>query len=71
MCISKPQKVIDFSDGKATVEFNGRPSRVKSPVPLKKGDYVLCQQGFVVRKVAEKEAKSMIKEWKEMNESLR
>lgn len=67
MCISKPQKVLDFRDGKALVDFEGEKKQMKSPFPLKKGEYVLCQAGFVVRKVPEKTAKDMLREWKEMN----
>ncbi|UCD07384.1 MAG: HypC/HybG/HupF family hydrogenase formation chaperone [Candidatus Aenigmatarchaeota archaeon] len=68
MCISKPQRVLSFKDGKALVEFGGEKKRVKSPFPLNKGEFVLCQAGFVVKKIPEKVAKDMLKEWKEMNE---
>ena len=67
MCISKPQKVLSYEDGKATVEFEGEKKQMKSPVPLKKGEYVICQAGFVVRKISEEKAKDMLKDWKEMN----
>jgi len=67
MCISKPQRVLRFKDGKALVEFGGEKKTMKSPFPLKEGEYVLCQAGFVVRKIPEKIAKDMLKDWKEMN----
>ena len=67
MCISKPQRVMEFKDGKALVEFQGGKKRVKSPFPLKVGEYVLCQAGFVVKKIPEKTAKDMLKDWEEMN----
>jgi len=70
MCISKPQRVLSFKDGKALVEFEGVKKRMKSPFPLKKGEFVLCQAGFVVKKIPEKIAKDMLKEWKELNEWL-
>lgn len=67
MCISKPQRVLKFEDGKALVEFEGEKKTMRSPFPLKEGEYVLCQTGFVVRKIPEKTAKDMLKDWKEMN----
>lgn len=70
MCISKPQRVLRFKDGKATVEFGGERKTMKSPFPLKEGDYVLCQQGFVVRKIPGKVAREMLKEWEGMNNWL-
>ncbi|MCK4497338.1 MAG: HypC/HybG/HupF family hydrogenase formation chaperone [Candidatus Aenigmarchaeota archaeon] len=70
MCISRPQKVLSFEKGKALVEFGGIKKTVKSPFPLKKGEFVLCQQGFVVKRIPEKTARDMLKDWKEMNEWL-
>ena len=67
MCMSRPQRVLSFKDGKAVVEFEGEKKTAKSPFPLKEGEYVLCQQGFVVKKIPESDARDMLKEWKEMN----
>ena len=49
MCVSKPQKVLGFADGLATVEFMGEKRQVKSPFGLKEGDWVICQASVVVR----------------------
>lgn len=68
MCMSKPQRVLSYNDGKANVEFEGSTKTMRSPFPLKAGDYVLCQSGMVVKKVPEKDAKDMLREWGEMNE---
>ena len=68
MCISCPQRVLSFRDGQALVEFQGKRKRMKSPMPLKKGDYVLCQAGLVVRKIPESTAREMLKEWSEFND---
>ena len=70
MCVSKPQRVLNYENGKVTVEFEGEKKRMKSPVPLKRGEYVICQAGFVVRKISEKKAKDMLKDWKELNKWL-
>jgi hydrogenase maturation factor len=67
MCISKPQRVLGFRDGKALVEFGSERKLMKSPFPLKEGEFVLCQAGFVVRKIPGKTARDMLREWKEMN----
>jgi hydrogenase assembly chaperone HypC/HupF len=70
MCISKPQRVLDYSDGVATVDFMGRQRKVSSPkgMELKKGDWVICQSSVVAQKIPEKQAKEMLKEWKQLNE---
>lgn len=67
MCISKPQRVLRYENGKALVEFKGKKKTMKSPFLLKEGEFVLCQAGFVVRKIPEKTAKEMLLEWREMN----
>jgi hydrogenase maturation factor len=68
MCISCPQRVLSFRDGLVLVEFQGRKRKVKSPISLSKGDYVLCQAGLVVRKIPESTAREMHNEWSEFNE---
>jgi hydrogenase assembly chaperone HypC/HupF len=68
MCISKPQKVLSFEKGEALVEFMGRRRKVRSPFPLAKGDYILCQTGLVVKKISKSNAKEMLKEWSELND---
>ncbi len=68
MCMSKPYRVLGFSDGFATVEFLGRKKKVKSFMELEKGDYILSQANVVVQKIPEDQAKEMLKEWREMNE---
>ncbi len=68
MCISYPQRVLTYEDGYALVEFRGRKKRVRSPSPLSRGDYVLCQAGFVVKKIPGSTAREMLKEWSEFND---
>ncbi|MFC2143907.1 HypC/HybG/HupF family hydrogenase formation chaperone [Candidatus Aenigmatarchaeota archaeon] len=70
MCVSKPQRVLSYEDGKAMVEFGGEKKQMKTPVPLKRGEYVICQAGFVVRKISEEKARDMLKDWKELNKWL-
>ena len=67
MCISKPQKVLDFSDGTATVEFMGKRKKVRSSTRLKKGDYVISQASVVVQKIPKKQAEEMLEEWEKLN----
>ncbi len=68
MCISCPQRVLAYEDGQALVESRERKQRVRSPIPLSRGEYVLCQAGFVVRRIPESEAREMLKEWGELND---
>lgn len=67
MCISCPQRVLTYEDGQALVEFQGREQRVRSPIPLVRGDYVLCHAGFVVKKIPGAHARDMLREWRELN----
>lgn len=68
MCISCPQRVVAYDEGEALVEFRGRQKRVKSPMPLSKGDFVLCQAGFVVKRVPAETAGEMLKDFEELND---
>lgn len=68
MCISKPQRVLSCEGKKAVVEFIGKRKTMGTPVSLKKGDYVLCQAGLVVKRIPESDAKRMLKEWRELND---
>jgi hydrogenase assembly chaperone HypC/HupF len=67
MCISCPQRVLAYEDGQALVEFQGREQRVRSPIPLVRGDYVLCHAGLVVKKIPEADAMDMLREWRGFN----
>ncbi len=68
MCMACPQKVVAYEEGEALVEFGGKQNKVKSPIPLAKGEFVLCQAGFVVKKVPPETAEDMLKEFSELND---
>ena len=68
MCMSRPQRVLSYEKGKAIVEFHGQEKKVPSPFPLKRGEYVLCQAGLVVKRIPEADARKMLNEWDEMND---
>lgn len=67
MCLSKPQKVLAVREDEIIVRFGDKKKAVRSPLPVKKGDYVLCQSNIVVQKVPKHKAREMIKEWEELN----
>lgn len=67
MCLSKPQKVIGVNGEEVLVEFGDSKRVVKSPLPVKKGDYVLCQSNIIVQKVPAHKAREILKEWEELN----
>ncbi len=66
--MSKPQQVVSFSGGKALVESEGETREVRSPIPLEKGEWVLCQAGFVAKRIPGSKALEMLKEWRELND---
>lgn len=67
MCLSKPQKVLEFSDGYATVEFLGHKKKVRSFIELKPGEYVMSQANVVIQKIPKERAKEMLVEWEKLN----
>lgn len=61
MCLTVPGKIKSVNRGKAKVDFAGKERLVDiSLVKVKSGDYVLEQNGFAVRKINKKEAKSIL-----------
>jgi len=61
MCLNVPFKVISVSNKKIVVAgFGKKREAVGSLKKIKKGDYVLLQNNFVVAKIAKKEAEEII-----------
>ena len=50
------------------VDSDGEQKKVKSPVLLKPGEWVLCQAGFVAKRISEAQALEMLHEWRELND---
>jgi len=61
-----PKKVVAVNGDAAVVAFQGERNFVKSPIKLKKGDFVLCQRNIVVQKISDKIAQELLAEWKDM-----
>ena len=68
MCLSKPQIVLEYSDGYAIVEFLGQKKKVRSFMELKKGDYVMSQANVVIQKIPKDRAEEMLVEWRQLNQ---
>ena len=72
MCLAIPAKVLEVREEgkKALVEQpNVRREVFVALEDLKEGEFVLLQQGFVVERISEKEAKEAWKAWNESRES--
>lgn len=68
MCLAEPARVVSVSKGKAVLERLGK--KLEALVPLegvKAGDWVLVQQGMVVERLSEAEAKEALAAFKEAN----
>lgn len=64
MCLAFPAKVLDVGENSVLVEAAGEKLSANSIVDkLKKGDYVLVQQGFVVEKLTEQDAQDLAEAW--------
>ncbi len=64
MCLALPAKVIELHENgkKAVIEQAGIKRTVfNNVINAKKGEFVLVQQGFIVERVSEKEAKEALK----------
>lgn len=69
MCLAVPAKIVSVNGERAEVEIGGirreaSLSLVADQVAV--GDYVLIHTGYAIAKVDEKEARSILKTWKEV-----
>jgi len=61
MCLSVPVKILEIKNNKAIVDLDSKSNELDiSLVPdIKKGDYCLISNGFVVKKISQEEAKEI------------
>lgn len=59
MCLGIPKKVISIRNNLAIIKSAKRQQVVGTLIKVKKGDWVLTQQGVIVRKIGKKEAKEI------------
>lgn len=61
MCLSNPAKILDIKDGKAIVKMGEKQKEVETQlVPeIKKGDYCLVENGFIIKKISNQQAKEI------------
>lgn len=62
MCFTLPGKVISVKKGTAYVSYGRRKVKAKiNLIKVKKGDYVLIQSGFIIRKIPSSQALAILK----------
>jgi biotin synthase len=67
MCYAIPGKVVEIKDKSVTVEYFGEKRTAKNDFfSLAAGDYVYAQGGFVIQKMKEAEALSILDGWREL-----
>ena len=68
MCLAIPGKIIKIENDIAIIDY-GKEKRTAKLVEkgYSIGDYVLVQTGLVLKKIPEKEAVEIIKEWDKLN----
>jgi len=71
MCLAIPGKVVSIEGKAATVDFGGTRREVRLDLlsKAKRGDYVIVHAGYAIQTLDEKEAKKILKSWKEVPES--
>lgn len=71
MCYAIPGKVEAVHGKTVTVDYFGRKKRAINELSaLQPGDYVFAQGGYVIQKVAPREAEEILAAWKEMFDDL-
>ncbi|MFH1772379.1 MAG: radical SAM protein [Candidatus Omnitrophota bacterium] len=67
MCYSIPGIVKDIKGTTVLVDYFGEEKKARNEFyKLEKGDYVSAQGGFIIKKIPEDEAKSILSAWKEL-----
>jgi biotin synthase len=67
MCYAIPGKVVEISNKIVTIEYFNEKKKARNDFfELLPNDYVFAQGGFVIQKVPEKEAISIIQTWKDL-----
>ena len=66
MCLAIPAKVIEVKkDGKAVVEQPGVKREVLNIINAAPGEFVVLQQGMIVERISEEEARESWRFWSE------
>jgi len=67
MCYAIPGKVKEIRDKVLTIDYFGENKKALNELgAIAPGDYVYAQGGYVIQKVAQAEAESILKTWEEM-----
>ena len=65
MCLAFPGKIKELRAGKALVDYGSEQREVMvAGIEIREGDWVLVQQGFVVEKLSEEEARESLEAFK-------
>lgn len=61
MCLTIPVKILEIKGNKAIADFQGKKEKVDTQLidKIKKGDYGLISNGFLIKKVSAKEAEEI------------
>ncbi|MBU4284690.1 HypC/HybG/HupF family hydrogenase formation chaperone [Patescibacteria group bacterium] len=61
MCLSNPTKILKIKNDKAVVEMSGKKKEVGTRLVsgIKKGDYCLVSNGFIIKKISNQQAKEI------------
>lgn len=62
MCLSIPVKILSIKNNKAIADFNGRKEKVDIQLvkDIQINDYALISNGFIIKKIPQKEAKEIL-----------
>lgn len=67
MCYAIPGKIVGINDRVITVDYFGEKRKARNDFfKLSCGEYVYAQGGFVIQRIAEGQAKEILKTWEEL-----
>ena len=63
MCLAIPAKILEIKKNKAVADFQGKKQEVDIQLvkDIKKGDFALISNGFIIKKIPNKEANEIFK----------
>jgi biotin synthase len=72
MCYAIPGKVTDISGNQVTIDYFGEKKTARNDFQkIQLGDYIYAQGGFVINRLAEKDALEILASWKELFHELK
>jgi hydrogenase assembly chaperone HypC/HupF len=64
MCLTIPKQIISLKPNEVKLRNGDTVESASTIIPVKKGDWVLTQNGVIIKKIKAKEAKEILALWR-------